>query len=257
MTKNFKFFKTSKNRKIRFSLSNKNEPIIIVFFHGFMSDMEGEKPKALYSFAKKNKLAFLRFEYSGHGKSSGKFIDGSISEWSKDAKEIIKSKIKNKQKIIFIGSSMGAWIALNISKFFKKQLIAFLGIASAPEFTEKIMWKNFTKKLKEKIRENKIVEIKNDYGSTYPITKKLIFDGRKNKVFSKIKLFIPAILFHGSKDKVVPIRFSYKTLKIFKNKGKIIKIKNGDHSLSKKNNLRLIKKELKNLIDKISKSLSI
>ena len=73
-----------------------------------MSDMEGDKPKAFYNFAKKNKLAFLRFEYSGHGKSSGKFTDGSISRWSEDAKEIIKSKIKNKQKIIFIGSSMGA-----------------------------------------------------------------------------------------------------------------------------------------------------
>ena len=250
--KRFKYFYISKKRKIRFLSIKSPSNLCVIFLHGFMSDIEGEKPKALYSFAKKNKLAFLRFEYSGHGKSSGKFTDGSISRWSEDAKEIIKSKIKNKQKIIFIGSSMGAWIALNISKFFKKELVAFLGIASAPEFTEKIMWKSFTKKLKKQIKENKIVEIKNDYGSTYPITKKLIFDGRKNKVFSKIKLSIPAILFHGSKDKVVPISFSYKTLRIFKNKGKVIKIKNGDHSLSKKNNLKLIKKELKNLINKIS-----
>ena len=87
------------------------------------------------------------------------------------------------------------------------------------------MWKSFTKKLKKQIKENKIVEIKNDYGSTYPITKKLIFDGRKNKVFSKIKLSIPAILFHGSKDKVVPISFSYKTLESLKTREKLLKLK--------------------------------
>ena len=147
---------------------------------------------------------------------------------------------------------MGSWIALNLAKYFKKQLVAFVGIASAPEFTERIMWKHFTQKMKNQILKNNVVKLANDYGSTYPITKKLIFDGRKNKVFSKLKLKIPVILFHGTNDKTVPIIFSKRTLKLFNNKKKkLFIIKNGDHSLSKKINLKKINTEIKKLIKQI------
>ena len=252
MKKKIKFYLTSKNRRIRYSLINQEKGLVLIFFHGFMSDMVGEKPLSFEIFAKKLKIGFLRFEYSGHGKSSGKFINGSISDWSDDAKDLIKNKISKNKKIIFIGSSMGSWIALNLAKYFKKQLVAFVGIASAPEFTEKIMWRNFTQKMKNQILKNNIVELENDYKSTYPITKKLIFDGRKNKVFSNIKLKIPAILFHGTNDKTVPIIFSKRTLKLFNNKKKkLFIIKNGDHSLSKKINLKKINTEIKKLIKQI------
>ena len=249
MKKKIKFYITSQNRRIRYSLINQEKGLVLIFFHGFMSDMVGEKPLNFEYFAKKLKIGFLRFEYSGHGKSSGKFTNGSISKWTSDAKDLIKNKVSKNKKIILIGSSMGSWIALNLAKYFKKQLIGFVGIASAPEFTERIMWKNFTKKMKSQILKNNILELKNDYSSTYPITKKLIFDGRKNKVFSKIRLKIPALLFHGTNDKTVPIIFSKKTLKLFTNKKKkMFIIKNGDHSLSKKINLKKINKELKKLI---------
>ena len=252
MKKKIKFYLTSKNRRIRYSLINREKGLVLIFFHGFMSDMVGEKPLSFEIFAKKLKIGFLRFEYSGHGKSSGKFINGSISEWSDDAKDLIKNKISKNKKIIFIGSSMGSWIALNLAKYFKKQLVAFVGIASAPEFTEKIMWRNFTQKMKNQILKNNIVELENNYKSTYPITKKLIFDGRKNKVFSNIRLKIPAILFHGTNDKTVPIIFSKRTLKLFNNKKKkLFIIKNGDHSLSKKINLKKINTEIKKLIKQI------
>ena len=252
MKKKIKFYLTSKNRRIRYSLINREKGLVLIFFHGFMSDMVGEKPLSFEIFAKKLKIGFLRFEYSGHGKSSGKFINGSISEWSDDAKDLIKNKIPKNKKIIFIGSSMGSWIALNLAKYFKKQLVGFVGIASAPEFTEKIMWRNFTQKMKNQILKNNIVELENDYKSTYPITKKLIFDGRKNKVFSNIRLKIPAILFHGTNDKTVPIIFSKRTLKLFNNKKKkLFIIKNGDHSLSKKINLKKINTEIKKLIKQI------
>ena len=252
MKKKIKFYLTSKNRRIRYSLINQEKGLVLIFFHGFMSDMVGEKPLSFEIFAKKLKIGFLRFEYSGHGKSSGKFINGSISEWSDDAKDLIKNKISKNKKIIFIGSSMGSWIALNLAKYFKKQLVGFVGIASAPEFTEKIMWRNFTQKMKNQILKNNIVELENNYKSTYPITKKLIFDGRKNKVFSNIKLKIPAILFHGTNDKTVPIIFSKRTLKLFNNKKKkLFIIKNGDHSLSKKINLKKINTEIKKLIKQI------
>jgi len=251
--KKIRFYITDKNRRIRYSLINQKKGLILIFFHGFMSDMVGEKPLAFERFARKLKIGYLRFEYSGHGKSSEKFTNGTISKWTDDAKQLIKQKIHKNKKIIFIGSSMGSWIALNLAKYFKKQLKGFVGIASAPEFTEKIMWNNFTKKMKNEIKKNNIVEIKNNYDSVYPITKSLIIDGRKNKVFSKIKLYIPALLFHGTKDKTVPMIFSKKTLKLFKKKRKkLFKIKNGDHSLSKKSNLKKITNELKKLIMQIS-----
>jgi len=241
-SKRFKFFISSNKKKIRYQLLNKEKDLFIIFFHGFMSDITGEKPSTFRKYCGKRKIGFLTFEYSGHGKSSGKFIEGNISKWSNDAKQIIKAKIKGKKKLIFIGSSMGSWIALNLLPVFKKQIKGFIGISSAPEFLEKLMWKKFTKKIKKIIMTNKIYYLEEgEY--TYPITKQLIINGRKNKVLNKkINLNIPITLFH-------PLMFSKKILKIFpKAKKKLIKINNGDHSLSKKNDLKKICQELNHII---------
>ena len=119
--KRSKYFLTSNKRKIKYLFIKKKSQITIVFFHGFMSDMIGSKPAAIQKFCKKQKLNFLKFEYSGHGKSTGKFVEGNISKWTNDAKELIKSKTKNDKNLIFIGSSMGSWIALNLFSFFKKK----------------------------------------------------------------------------------------------------------------------------------------
>ena len=181
--KRSKYFTTSKKNRIKYLFIKKNSQITVVFFHGFMSDMVGEKPTALQKFCKKHKLNFLKFEYSGHGKSKGKFIDGNISTWTKDAKQLIKSKIKKTQSLIFIGSSMGSWIALNLFPDFRNQLKGFIGIASAPEFLEELMWKKFDKKIKKIILTKKIYYL--EIGENiYPITKQLIFDGRKNKILN-------------------------------------------------------------------------
>ena len=245
-----KYFTTSKKRKIKYFFANKKSQIIVVFFHGFMSNMIGEKPKTIGKFCRKRSLGYLKFEYSGHGKSSGKFIEGNVSKWTNDAKQLIKSKIKKDKSLIFIGSSMGSWIALNLVQAFKKQIKGFIGISSAPEFLDNLMWKNFNKKIRKKIITQKIYYL--DHGGyTYPLTKQLIFDGRKNKVFNKkINLKIPVVLFHGRNDRVVPINISKKVLEIFtKSKKKIIKIKNGNHSLSRKCDLKKICKELNSMIN--------
>ena len=248
-SKRFKFFNSSNKRKIRYTLLNQEKNLVIIFLHGFMSDIEGEKPSAFRRFCKKRKIGFFTFEYSGHGKSSGIFTNGNISKWTIDAKKIIDNKIKKNKKIIFIGSSMGSWITLNLMPKYKKQIVGFLGIGSAPEFLERLMWKKFTKKIKKIILTKKIYQLQHgEY--TYPITKQLIFDGRKNKVFKKrysYKIFVS--LFHGLKDEVVPLYFSKKILQIFtKAKKKLTKIKGGDHSLSKKHNLERICRELDNMI---------
>ena len=247
--KRSKYFTTSNGKKIKYLLLNKKSQITVVFFHGFMSDMIGAKPIEIQRFCKKRKLNFLKFEYSGHGKSTGKFIEGNISQWTNDAKKIIESKINKYKNLIFIGSSMGSWIALNLFSSFKKQIKGFVGISSAPEFLEELMWKKFNKKIKKIIMSNKIHHI-NHGDFIYPITKQLILDGRKNKILNKkININIPIILFHGLKDEVVPLKFSKKILKIFKKaKKKLIIIKNGNHSLSKKSDLKKICKELNNMI---------
>ena len=248
MTK-FNYLKLTKTKKIRYlKYIQKNSPYI-VFLHGFMSDLEGKKPKTFLNFAKKNKIGFLALEYSGHGKSSGKFTKGNISKWSKETSLLIK-KIVKKNRIILVGSSMGAWISLNQFKFFKRQIKGFLGIGSAPEFLENLMWKKFSKKKKLEIINKGICYVKHgDY--EYPITHQLIKDGRKNKILnSKIKSKIIVTLVHGEKDDVVPVTYSKKILKLFKNaKKKLIIVKNGDHSLSTQKWLNLLKKELKLIVN--------
>ena len=247
--KRSKYFITSNKRKIKYLFIKKNSQITVVFFHGFMSDMVGAKPTAIQKFCRRLKLNFIKFEYSGHGKSTGKFIEGNISKWTSDAKQLIKSKTKKDKNLIFIGSSMGSWIALNLFPFFKKKIKGFIGISSAPEFLEELMWKKFTKKIKKTIMSEKIYHLEHG-GFTYPLTKQLILDGRKNKVLNNIiNLKMSIVLFHGTKDEVVPVNFSKKILKIFKkSKRKLIKIKNGDHRLSRKSDLKKIYNELNKMV---------
>ena len=244
----FRFQKISNTKKIRYILKLFKNTRFIVFLHGFMSDLEGEKPKAFLEFAKKNKISFLAVEYSGHGKSSGKFINGNISKWSKETSILIRKYIGNKD-FILIGSSMGAWISLNQFKIFKKQIKGFLGIGAAPEFLENLMWKKFTKKMKDETKRNGIYHLKHG-NYEYPISFQLIKDGRKNKVLNKkINSNIKVTMVHGEKDEVVPVSYSRKILKLFpKAKKKLNIIKKGDHSLSSKKRLKVILKELNLLI---------
>ena len=248
MTK-FNYYKLSKAKKIRYLKLYQKNCDYIVFLHGFMSDLDGKKPRSFLKFAKKNKLGFLALEYSGHGKSSGKFTKGNISKWTKETSILIKKIVKT-NKIIFIGSSMGAWIALNQFKIFKKQIKGFLGIGSAPEFLENLMWNKFSKKMKAETIKNRIYNLKHG-NYIYPITLQLIKDGRKNKVLNKtINYKINITMVHGQKDEVVPVSYSKKVLKIFKNsRKKLVIIKNGDHSLSSPKHLVMLKKELKLIIN--------
>ena len=256
--KKFKYLKISKTKKLRYIDNYCKKKLYIIFLPGFMSDIDGVKPQAFKKYAIQNKLGFLAIEYSGHGKSSGEFTKGNISEWSYDAKNSIK-KIVKKNNFILIGSSMGAWISLNQFKYFKNQILGFMGIGSAPEFLERLMWKKFTKKVKKEIKQKGISIIKRDQSKfqqkqyEYPVTYQLIKDGRKNKVLSKkINSKICVTMVHGKNDELVPVSFSRKVLLLFPNaKKKLLVIKNGDHSLSDKNPLKRIIKELNNIVKDI------
>ena len=247
----FKYLKISNNKRIRYLNNHYHKNLYIVFLHGFMSDIEGEKPKTIFKYAKKNKLGFLALEYSGHGKSTGKFTKGNISKWSKEVKITIKKLVK-KNKFILVGSSMGAWLSLNQFKYFKDQIKGFLGIGSAPEFLQNLMWKKFTNKMRNEIIKKGILNLKHG-NYEYPISYQLIKDGRKNKIFNqKILSKINVTMIHGSKDEVVPQNYSSKVLKIFnKAKKKLVIIKNGDHSLSNKKGLKKIIIELNKIVSNV------
>ena len=244
----YKFLKISPSKKIRYLINKYKKKPYVVFLHGFMSDLEGQKPRKILKFCNSKKIGFLAMEYSGHGKSSGKFTKGNISIWSKEIKTIIKSIIKN-NNFILIGSSLGSWLSLNQFKYFEKQVQGFLGIGSAPEFLERLMWKKFSKKMKKETIKKGIYNL--SYGNyEYPISYQLIKDGRKNKVLGKkIKSKIPVTMIHGSKDEAVPVIFSRKILRLFnKAKKRLVIVKNGDHSLSSVKNLKILLKELDGMI---------
>ena len=247
----FKYLKISNTKKIRYLSNNYTKNLYIVFLHGFMSDLTGDKPKTLQKYCRKKKIGFLGLEYSGHGKSSGKFTNGNISKWTKETQIIIK-KIVKKNDFILVGSSMGSWLSINQFKYFQKQIKGFMGIGSAPEFLERLMWKKFTKKMKQETIIKGIYNLKHgDY--EYPITYQLIKDGRKNKVFQKrFKTKINITMIHGKKDEVVPVIYSRKILRLFKKaEKKLVIIKNGNHSLTNKKNLKKITLELDKIVSNV------
>ena len=247
----FKYLKISNNKQIRYLNKNYRENLYIVFLHGFMSNIEGEKPKAIFNYAKKNKLGFLALEYSGHGKSTGKFTKGNISKWSEEVKITIKKVVK-KNKFILVGSSMGAWLSLNQFRYFKSQIKGFLGVGSAPEFLQNLIWKKFTQKMKNETIKKGIYNLKHG-NYEYPITYQLIQDGEKNRILkTKIISKINVTMIHGDKDEVVPQSYSKKVLRLFnKAKKKLVIIKNGDHSLSSDKSIKKIILELNKLVSNI------
>lgn len=250
--KKYKYFKISRTKKLRYIDNYFEKKLFIIFLPGFMSDIEGLKPQSFKKYAVKNKLGFLTLEYLGHGKSSGEFTKGNISIWTKNVKLLI-NKIVKKNNFILIGSSMGAWLAINQFKYFKKQIKGFIGIGSAPEFLTRLMWNKFPNKIKKEIKSKGLAIIeKGNY--KYPITFQLIKDGKKNKVLSKkILLKIDVLMFHGQKDEVVPVSYSRKVLNIFKKaKKKLFILKKGDHSLSNVKSIKLIQSQLTKIIENIS-----
>ena len=243
------FFLTKNNQKIHYKFINNKSPTTIIFLHGLMSNIKSKKAKYLKKFVNINKINLLLFEYSGHGRSSGRFTDFSIKNWIEDSRSIIKKMIK-KNKIILIGSSMGAWIAVVLIKYFYKRIKGFIGIAPAPDFTEELIWKKLNTIEKTKIKRGKIYKLKSSYNNFYPITKKFIFDGKKFLVLNKeIKCDFPIELLHGINDTSVPWFYSIRLIKtLISKKLNLTIINDGDHSLSKAQDLKKLNLAIKSII---------
>ena len=243
------FFLTNNNQKIHYKFINNKSQTTIIFLHGLMSNIQSKKAKYLKNFSNKNKVNLLLFEYSGHGRSSGQFIDFSIKNWVEDSRLIIKRLIK-KNKIILIGSSMGAWIGILLIKYFYKRIKGLIGIAAAPDFTRELIWKKLNIFEKNKIRKDKIYKLKSSYNNFYPITKKFIFDAKKLLVLNKkIKCNFPVELLHGLKDSSVPWFYSIRLIKtLISKKLNLTIINDGDHSLSRAKDLKKLDLAIKNII---------
>lgn len=242
------YFYTSNKHSLYYTEVSTKSKIAVFFLHGLMSDVTGTKVKYIKSLCKKNNINFLAFDFSGHGRSSGNFEYQGIDDWFKESLEFYKSKLKNK-KIILVGSSCGSWVAAKLT-WKIKNVIGFIGIASAPDFTKYLMWDTFTNKTKKIIKLGKIYKLKNNYDSFYPIGKSLIYGGNKHLILhKKRKCNFPLRLFHGLKDNVVPVKYSYLLSKTLVSKDSLIMLQNnGDHSLSSKEDLKRIGKALKEII---------
>lgn len=194
---------TPQGRKIAYDRTAGAGPGLM-FLGGFGSDMTGTKAAYLHDWALAQGRAFVRFDYSGHGQSPGRFADGCISDWLADAGAVLDQLTTGPQ--VLIGSSMGGWIALLLARAHPARVAALIGIAAAPDFTEALMWAQFSPDQRATLMTTGQIKTPSDYdpnGTT--ITRHLIEDGRRNLVLnSPLHLPFAVRLLHGTADRDVP-----------------------------------------------------
>lgn len=201
---------TRQGRKIAFHQTPGDGPGV-VFLGGLKSDMEGSKALHLEAWAKRTGRAFLRFDYSGHGESSGQFTDGCIGDWAEDAETAIITLTEGPQ--ILVGSSMGGWQALLFARKHPDLVAGLVGIAAAPDFTEDGMWGSWSDAQKAELAETGQVALPSDYGEPYIITKRMIEDGRQQLVLrSPLVINAPVRLLQGTADEDVDMSVALRLL---------------------------------------------
>jgi len=217
----------------------------IVFLGGFKSDMTGTKAQFLESWACEQGRAFLRFDYSGHGQSSGEFLDGCIGDWAQDAIDAISALTEGPQ--ILVGSSMGGWISLLACKAIPDRVAALVGIAAAPDFTEDSMWAKFDTDQRATLMSVGQIALPSEYDDEpYIITRRLIEDGREQLVLrAPLPLPFPVRLLQGSEDVDVPPSVA---LRLFAHADSpdmtLTLVKGADHRFSEPENLALLARTL-------------
>lgn len=214
----------------------------VVFLGGFKSDMGGTKAVHLEAWARDQGRAFLRFDYSGHGESSGDFLDGCIGDWFADAKAAITTLTDGPQ--VLVGSSMGGWIALLLARAMPERVAGLVGIAAAPDFTEDSMWAQFSDAQRHELATRGFVEEPSDYSpEPYVITRKLIEDGRNHLVLrAPLALPFPVRLLQGTADTDVPPAVALRLMDHADSPDlRLLLVKGADHRFSTAACLRMIK----------------
>lgn len=195
------FLETAQGRRLAYNRMTGREPTV-VFLGGLRSDKEGTKALHLESWARMRGQAFLRFDYSGHGESSGTFEDGCIGDWHHDTLAAVDSLIEG--PILPVGSSMGGWQALLLARARPDRIAGLVTVAAAPDFTEDSYWATFTDVQKAQLEERGYVELPSDYMEPYRITKRMIEDGRDHLVLrSGLSLPFPVRCLQGTADTAV------------------------------------------------------
>jgi pimeloyl-ACP methyl ester carboxylesterase len=206
---------------------------------GFKSDMKGTKAEALDRWAAGEGRACLRFDYSGHGESGGAFMDGTISRWLEESVAVCRRFAKGPQ--VVIGSSMGGWLALLLARRLADlkgaaPIAGMVLIAPAVDFTEALMWQQFSDAIKREIEEKGLWMRPSEYGEApYPITKGLIEDGRNHLLLGGlIETGCPVHILQGVKDPDVPWRHAVELVSRFARDDVVLTlVKDGDHRLSR------------------------
>jgi pimeloyl-ACP methyl ester carboxylesterase len=195
------FLTTAHGRRIAYHLTEGRGPWV-VFLGGLKSDMEGTKALWLEEWAKANGRAFLRFDYSGHGQSSGRFEEGAIGDWAEDTRAAIDALTNG--PIVPVGSSMGGWQALLLARAIPERIAGLVTIAAAPDFTEDGYWANFTPNQKQALDRDGYVDLPSDYMEPYRISRRMIDDGRQNLVLrTPLHLPFPVRFLQGTADTAV------------------------------------------------------
>ena len=221
----------------------------IVFLGGFGSDMSGTKATALEAAAITRGQAFLRLDYSGHGQSEGRFTDGTIGDWFTDALAIFDAVTAGPQ--ILVGSSMGGWIALLLALARPDRVKAMVGIAAAPDFTARLISEELTDAQRATLMRDGILYRPSEYGDPMPITLKLVEDGNSRLLLDGPVPFAgPVRLLHGQRDPDVPWQIALRIAERLESDDvRATLIKDGDHRLSRPQDLALIIATVEGLID--------
>jgi len=204
----------------------------MIWCGGLKSDMEGGKATHLHDWAIREKRSYVRFDYFGHGQSTGLFREGTISQWTHDVVQVMDELAKD--NVILIGSSMGGWASLLATLKRPEHVKALLLIAPAPDFTQKLIWENWSLKQRQTLEEEDIVYVDSDYDEPYEYSKALMEDGRANQILdTPIDFKGPVRILQGAQDTVVPWEYSKRIINVITSSDvDYTLVKNGDHSLS-------------------------
>ena len=222
----------------------------VVFLGGFTSDMTGIKAATLERWCRGRGRAFVRFDYSGHGASSGRFADGTIGRWAQEALAVLDRLTDGPQ--ILVGSSMGAWIMLLAALARPDRIAALLGLACAVDFTEYLLWERLDETLRERLRRERVISLPSAYGEPYIIALNLIQEAKRHRLFDRPELPItcPVRLIHGMNDADVPWRTSLQVIeRLTGSDARLLLVKDGEHTLSREQDLRLLTLALGDLLD--------
>ncbi len=228
----------------------------VFWLGGFKSDMRGTKAEALVTYAARAGRACVRFDYSGHGESGGRFEDGTISRWLEEAIAVFETQTRGRQ--IVVGSSMGGWIALLLARALAANgtrsgsLAGLVLIAPAPDFTEDLMWAQFSAEIRRQIEEEGQWLRSSAYGEDpYPITRGLIEDGRRHLLLNRpIETKCPVRILQGVQDPDVPFAHAMKLVSCLAQDDVVLTlVKDGDHRLSRPEDIERLLRAVDELVD--------